>query len=113
MSLLSAAHGNFSGSGNSAHRFVDGGIVVELVLLERSPKQLKFQVSIKNTGEKLFLLSVIPSGLMEIEGRIYRLTSMIQVCWKSLSGFSASDLYDLCSETPCNLFTTRSWCDAR
>jgi hypothetical protein len=56
MNLPSAMHGNnTSGSENSAHQSV-GGPVVELVLLERSPKQLKFQVKIKNTGERAVLI---------------------------------------------------------
>ena len=57
MSLPSTMYGNCSDSGNNIHRFVDGdGIVVDLVLLEHSPKQLKFEVRIKNMGERAVLI---------------------------------------------------------
>lgn len=56
LSVPSGMHINFSGSRKSAHRIADSGVVVELDLLERSPKPLKFQVRIKNTGERAILI---------------------------------------------------------
>lgn len=69
MSLPNKMYGDdFSGSGKRAtqtNQFAGGGVVVELVLLERSPKQLKFQVRIKNTSERAVL---IVSDPMRVDG---------------------------------------------
>ena len=54
--LPSVLHGNNAAdSGNSGHESASGA-VVELVLLERSSKQLKFQVKTKNTGQRAVLI---------------------------------------------------------
>jgi hypothetical protein len=60
MSLPSGMHSNNSSDSENiaarTHRFAAGMAVVDLVLLERSPKQLKFQVRIKNTDERAILI---------------------------------------------------------
>lgn len=57
MSLSRAVPGiNAQGSAYGANRIPNGGAVVDLVLLGRSAKQLKFQVRIKNTSERAVLI---------------------------------------------------------
>lgn len=64
VSLPSEMHGyNASGLRNSSigtHQSVGSPVVVDLVLLERSQKQWKFRVTIKNTGEKTVLIVADP-----------------------------------------------------
>jgi len=60
MNVLGGISGNdYADSGNSATETQTGAVgvpVVDLVLLERTPKQLKFQVKINNTGERAVLI---------------------------------------------------------
>src|SRR5690242_17803966 len=64
VSLPSEMHGyNASVLRNSSigtHQSVGSPVVVDLVLLERSQKQWKFRVTIKNTGEKTVLIVADP-----------------------------------------------------
>ena len=81
-----------SGTGaNGSQGAAARALVVDLVLLERTPKQLKFQVRINNTGDRAVLivsepvridgspgayLSLGDTGLLETKFMVFRLLAI-------------------------------------